>query len=440
MRNLIILKQSLNNVLQYRMIAIVSIITPVLSLIQTTFIVREVPQVEYGQYLAVIMISGFFLNLLDINSAKTFLWLGSKAFSRGDKRTFSNLFYLAIVVEIASYCLIFSTLFIFGETIVGFFSNAKIPLIQFRIFLFSLIASIGRGTLTIVPMITSEIRLGSTLELVCVSSKFIVTLIIVCLWNASLNGLVFAALLSTSLSTLYTILFVGRYMHQKKLLTRPAWGLLDIRQYIRYTIQSFSLISLKTLSSKFSQIIATYYLSPEQISVFGIADMAFQAGRGLFSRIANYWQSSFAKMVEHKQYSKLNIKIRKSTFWSYVIWVLVLILIILIGKPVIQIILGPDYAEIYSLAIILCIGYTIVSPLFWMSPLSIALDRPNLLTFGKLIQIAIGSVSTIIFTARFGATGAALGQTMGRVGSEISVFSKLHTLYKREAKNNEKLD
>jgi O-antigen/teichoic acid export membrane protein len=71
-------------------------------------------------------------------------------------------------------------------------------------------------------------------------------------------------------------------------------------------------------------------------------------------------------------------------------------------------ILGPSFADVPQLMLVMSPWVIICAPLIWGHPVSVAIGRPEYATYGSFISLLVGLISFSYFTAQYDLTGAAL--------------------------------
>ncbi len=410
------------------------LLTNVIGLLLTPFIIKSLGDAEYGLYMLIGAFVGY-ITVLDFGLNNTIVRFVAKYRAEGDKKGEENFLattmyiygIISLLIGLLGVILYFNLENIFGESLTAAeLSKAKV---MFIILIFNMVITLPGGAFTAICSGYEHFVFPRSINIVryMVRSALVVGLL---LWGGDAIGLV---VLDTGMN-LAVIGFNGYYVFKKLKVTFKLhfFHIPLVKQIFSYSIWVFILALVSEFQWKAGQIVLGTLTNTTTVAIYAIG-LLLGSYYGAFSgAIGGVFLPRATKMIvknsNGKELTEMMIKIGRI---SLIVLLLILGGFVLYGKQFVILWVGESYINSWFVALIIMIGYTI--PLI-QSFANLILSAKSLFAFKAFIYITfigLGTLFGTLLVKDYGVIGMATGTTLGWLIAQICMniyFSKVINL------------
>lgn len=387
-------------------------LTNAVGMLLTPFIIRFLGDADYGLYTLIGALAGY-MGVLDLGLNNTIVRFIAKYRSENDKKGEEN--FLAITMLI--YMVISAGIVVIGSVV--FFNLEHVfaksltleeiakAKIMFSILIFNLAITLPGGVFTAICSGYEHFVYPRTVNIIryLVRSGLVVGLL---LWGGDAIGLV---VLDTVLNLLI-IGVIGFYAFRKLKVTFKlhSFKIILIKEIFLYSLWIFIFAIVQQFYWKGGQVIIGTTLSTTDVAIYAIGILLGSYYAAFSGAISNVFLPRATRMVVNntsgEELTSMMIKIGRI---SLAVLLAVLGGFILYGKQFILLWIGETYYEVWNVALILMIVYTV--PLIQNFANSL-LEAKKLFSFKAIIYLILVIFGTLIGTFLIPFMGV-LGMTIG---------------------------
>ncbi|TYP75142.1 oligosaccharide flippase family protein [Aquimarina intermedia] len=391
------------------------IITNVVGLLLTPFIIQKLGDAEYGVYLAIGALVGS-ISVLDFGLNNTIVRFVAKYQAEKDIKAEENFLgtVMLIYVFISALIVAFGTVFYFNiDTYFTKMSTEEIDIAKtmFIILLFNLAIRLPGGSFTGICSGYERFVYPKMLNII----RYIVRSIMV-LAILFLGGKAISIVIIDTIMNLIMILLTGKYVFYN-LRVRIKLHTLDysfIKQILRYSIWVFVFSLVSIFQWKAGHIILGNIAIPEVLAIYGVGIMLGTYYGAFSTAISSVFLPRATQMTASNATSKeltdMMIKIGRV---SFILLIYILGAFILYGKQFVYLWVGENYHDSWLIALFIMIAYTIPLTQGFTGSL---IEAQNKVAFKSIVYLLFLSVGTGLgyFLAReHGAIGMIVGTVIG---------------------------
>ncbi|CEN43375.1 Polysaccharide biosynthesis protein [Capnocytophaga canis] len=398
------------------------ILTNVVGLVLTPFIIRSLGDSEYGLYTLIGAFVGY-LSIMDLGLNNTIVRYVAKYRAENNKKKeedflgTSLMMYggISLIVMIFGLSLYSNIENIFGETLnPEQISKAKLMML---LLVFNLMVSIPGGSFAAICNAYEHFVFPRAMNVI----KYVlrsVLVITVLYQGADSVGLV---LLDTILNVFFILISYFYVKNNLKIIFRfHKMNKRFIFEIFSYSMWIFLFAVTEQILWKGGQFIIGTKSDPSQVGIYAIGIVLGSYYAAFSGAISNLFLPKAIQMIVKKTSSiELTFQMTKIARFSLFSLMLIFIEFLLLGRQFVSLWVGKNYIESYYIAVIVMIGYT--TPLIQKFANSI-LEAKNLFKYNALIYlgcIVLGMLSSLFLVEKFGVIGVISGIATGWIIAQI---------------------
>ncbi|WP_378188010.1 lipopolysaccharide biosynthesis protein [Aquimarina sp. W85] len=391
------------------------VLTNVVSLLLTPFIIQKVGDAEYGIYIAIGALVGS-ISVLDFGLNNTVIRFVAKY--QAEKNLTKERDFLGTVIllyiGISSIILIVGSVFYYNiDTYYSKMSPSEIEIAEIMslILIFNLAIKLPGGVFMGICSGYEQFVFPKTLNIIryIIRSAMVVGVLL-------LGGKAIAIVI---IDTLMNIIVIGAsaYYVIKKLKVRftfNAFQLSFIKHILGYSVWIFIFSLVGMFQWKAGHIVLGALVKPEVLAIYGIGIMLGTYYGAFSTAISSVFLPRAAKMsVGKASGEELTTMMIKVGRLSFIVLLYILIAFVLFGKQFINLWVGSNYYDSWIIAVMIMVAYTV--PLVQGFGNSI-LEAKNKISFKAVLYLSfmlLGTGAGAYLAKSYGAIGMITGSMIG---------------------------
>ena len=397
------------------------ILTNVLGLLITPFMILKLGKQEYGLYTLIGSLVGY-ISVLDLGLNNTIIRFLAKYRAQNDRKAEENFLATTFII----YCIISVLIVIIG---IGLFYNLetifyKLPppdlykaKIMFVILIFNLAITLPGGTFSAIYSGYEQFVFPRMLNIIKIIVRSTTLILILNLGAQSVGMVVLDTVLNLSIISI-NVYYTITHLKIKFKLYSFKWSY--IKEIFSYSVWIFVYAIVAQLQWTSGQLILGRISTTTIVAIYGVGILLGTYYAAFSAAIAEVFLPRATKMtvLEATGEELTDMMIRIGRF-SLIMLFLVLGGFLVFGKQFINLWVGNSFADSWTIAIIIMITYTF--PLAQLFAHSI-LEAKGKFYFKALVYILLITIGTAIGTYLFrfyGVIGLIIGSTSGWIISQI---------------------
>ena len=397
------------------------ILTNVLGLLITPFIIHQLGKQEYGLYTLIGSLVGY-ISVLDLGLNNTIIRFLAKYRAQNDRKAEENFLATTFII----YCIISLIIIIIGVGIFYYLPDIfyKLPAsdlykakIMFAILIFNLAITLPGGTFSAIYSGYEQFVFPRMLNIFKYIVRSITLVLILSLGAQSIGMVILDTVLNLSIIAI-NIFYVFTRLKVKFKLYSFKWSY--IKEIFSYSVWIFVYAIVAQLQWTSGQLILGRISTTTIIAIYGVGILLGTYYAAFSAAIAEVFLPRATKMTvldaTGEELTDMMIRIGR---FSLIMLFLVLGGFLIFGKQFINLWVGDSFADSWTIAIIIMITYTFpLSQLFAHS----ILEAKGKFYFKALVYILFITLGTAIGTylfRYFGVIGLISGSTSGWIISQI---------------------
>lgn len=396
------------------------LLTNVIGLVMTPFILSHLGKAEYGIYLTIGALVGT-ISLLDFGLNNAVVRFVAKYRAENDKKGEENFLATTMLIYLLISSLVVIIGIVFYTYLDSYFTKMsleeiKIAKVIFGIFIFNLAVGLPGGALTGICNGYEDFVFPKTLNIVRYLLRSVTVAAILLL-----GGKAIALVIVDSVFNLLIILITGYYVTRKLhvKIKLHSFSFKYIKQIFSYSVWIFVFALVSIFQWKAGHWVLGRISTPAVLSIYGIGITLGTYYGAFSSAISSVFLPRATKMsVDNASGEELTDMMIKIGRLSFIILMFILTAFILFGKQFVFLWVGGELGvdgsyQTWVIAILIMIGYTL--PLVQGFSKSI-LEAKGKLSFRAIIYLSFMILGTVLggfFAIDYGAIGMIVGSVIG---------------------------
>ncbi|MBC7642935.1 MAG: oligosaccharide flippase family protein [Flavobacterium sp.] len=397
------------------------ILTNVLGLLITPFMIHKLGKQEYGLYTLIGSLVGY-ISVLDLGLNNTIIRFLAKYRAQNDRKAEENFLATTFII----YCIISLLIVIIGIVIFYNLDNIFYKLsasdlykakIMFAILIFNLAITLPGGTFSAIYSGYEQFVFPRMLNIIKYIVRSITLVLILSLGAQSIGMVILDTILNLSIIAI-NVFYVFTHLKVKFKLYNFKWSY--IREIFSYSVWIFVYAIVAQLQWTSGQLILGRISTTTIIAIYGVGILLGTYYAAFSAAIAEVFLPRATKMTvlnaTGEELTDMMIRIGR---FSLIMLLFVLGGFLVFGQQFINLWVGNSFADSWTIAIIIMITYTFpLSQLFAHS----ILEAKGKFYFKALVYISLITVGTAFGTYLFrffGVIGLITGSTSGWIISQI---------------------
>ena len=426
----------MNNSKQRKTGAILSyvsiVVTTLIQLLYTPFLIRSLGQSEYGLYSLINSVIGY-LTVLDLGFGNAIVVYTAKYRAQkkyDDEKKLHGMFFIifciiGLIISILGLLLYFNVDNLFGSTMTVLeLKKAKIMMLILTFnLMFTFVFNIFNSIITAYEKFVYQ-------KLIAILNTILKPIIMIPLLFLGYKSIAMVVVITI----LNVIVVLSNYLYcRNKLNVRIKYCGFDwklFKKVFGYSIWIFLATIVDKVNWSVDHFILGAVVGTVAVSVYSIAATLNTLFISLSTAISNVLLPKISKMVAKNASSEklTNEMIKVGRIQNYIIF-LVCSGFVLFGKTFINIWVGNSFKESYYVALLLIIPVCV--PLIQNLGLSImqAMNRYKFKSISTFVMAIFNVIISIFFAKKWGATGAALGTCISLVVCNIFIIMVIFRMF-----------
>ena len=384
-------------------------VTAVLSFFYLAIITRTLGPALFGAFALILSTNRLTVALLRFETWQTIVHFGIKHLESGDTRKFASLAWLCIAIEVTGG-LIGTVVIFFILRAMGSYFSWDPSLIQTAQIVAAILMLCPRSSARGILRSYDRFRDGALADSMIPIGRMIGCLLVLAFAPTLQNFLIVWAF-SEVLSTVFYWGLVSRNAPLEKPVIRPGFVANTVREnsgFLPFFVNTNLLNSISMLREHAIVIVVGFFVSVESAGLFRLANQLATAVVRISDIFARPLFTELSRIYSSGDFARLSSLFYRSLRMSAIAGAGIIVLLILLGKPFIELMAGNEFLAAYPLLVWMggATGLRLMG--LGLDPLLQASGKSHLslgVGLGALVVIAIG---LSVLLPAYGATGAAI--------------------------------